>query len=184
MEGRKVAKQKSWIVLPFLVGFVGVLILGWWVFPKVLYSEKSQPISFSHKVHVEDEMMDCFECHDYREDGSYAGFPTTYDCAGCHMDVLGDDPAEEKFVEEYVYPDKEVPWKVYQKQPDNVYFSHIAHEDFDCTECHPDVGQSDSPPKYRENRLTGYSEDTMKMWKCERCHAQNGVSNACYICHK
>jgi hypothetical protein len=24
----------------------------------------------------------------------------------------------------------------------------------------------------------------MKMWQCERCHAESGASNACYVCHK
>ena len=181
------AKTKSCAVLPFvtfIVGFVGVLVLGWWGFPKVLYSEKVQPIRFSHKIHVEDQGMDCEQCHSFREDGSYAGLPTTEQCAECHSEVMGEDPEEQKFVEEYVNQNREVGWLVYQKQPDNVYFSHIAHQDFECSECHLDVADTDTPPVFYENKLSGYSKNTMKMWQCERCHAQNGASNACYICHK
>ncbi|MDQ7031151.1 MAG: menaquinone reductase multiheme cytochrome c subunit QrcA [Desulfonauticus sp.] len=180
----KVAKGKSCLVLPFLFGLVGALIVGWWLFPELLYSKKTQPIRFSHKVHVEDQGMSCDECHSYREDGSFAGIPTTEQCAECHSEVQGDDPAEKKFVEEYVEKGKEVPWLIYQKQPDNVFFSHIAHKGIKCTTCHPDVGHMDTPPVYYEDRISGYSKQTMKMWQCERCHARRGASNACYVCHK
>lgn len=27
------------------------------------------------------------------------------------------------------------------------------------------------PPVFRENRISGYSQNTMKMWQCEACHA-------------
>lgn len=187
---------------PFFLGLVVALIFGWWVFPQLLYSEKQQPISFSHKVHMEDADMECSDCHYFREDGSFSGFPTTESCADCHSDMLGEDPEEAKFIEEYVNTGKEVKWEVYQYQPDNVFFSHAAHSlencnqchDFEtvdlCNQCHPNVAETDTPPVLKENRLTGYSKGTMKMWECERCHAHPdhyGVtrsSNACYVCHK
>ena len=180
------SKKKSCVVLPFLVGFVAALFIGWWGFPKVLYSEKTQPIHFSHKVHVEDQGMACEDCHFYREDGSYAGLPTTESCAMCHEFPMSEDPAELEFVEKYINEGdyKEVPWLVYQKQPDNVYFSHIAHDGVDCAMCHPDMAFNETPPVYYENRLTKYSKQTMKMWECERCHAETGASNACFVCHK
>lgn len=179
------AKSKSCVVLPFLVGLVASIVLGWWGFPKVLYSQKTQPIRFDHVVHVDDQAMACEDCHFFREDGSFSGLPTNESCVGCHEDVQGEDPDEERFVAEYVQQEKEVDWRVYQFQPDNVYFSHIAHKDkFECTACHHDMAKTSTPPVYYENRLTGYSKDTMKMWQCERCHAQNGASNACFVCHK
>lgn len=180
-------KKSSPFVGPllFVIGFVCALIVGWVIFPKVLYSAMEQPVRFSHKVHVEDQGLDCESCHYYRENGSFAGLPTNEDCGNCHFDIMGEDPAEAKYMEEYFNQDKEVPWLVYQYQPDNVYFSHNAHTlAFDCVECHPAMAENDTPPTYYRNRLTGYSKDTMKMWQCERCHAENGVSNACYNCHK
>jgi hypothetical protein len=146
--------------------------------------------------------MACSDCHYFREDGTFAGLPTTEECASCHTDVMGSDPEEERYVEEYVTPGKEVKWLVYQMQPDNVFFSHAAHSeetcnqchDFStrelCNQCHPDVAGMDDPPVYKENKLTKYSSETMKMWECERCHAHPdhyGVtrsSNACFVCHK
>ncbi|ACV67572.1 menaquinone reductase multiheme cytochrome c subunit QrcA [Desulfohalobium retbaense] len=177
------AKRKRGGALPFLLGLAAALIFGWWGFPQILYSQKDQPFRFSHEVH-EMQGMACSDCHYYREDGSFAGLPSLSDCTQCHFDVMTGDPAEKTFIEEYVYPEKEIDWKVYQKQPDNVYFSHIAHDDYDCSRCHPDMAGRDDMPTYKENRITGYSKDTMKMWQCERCHAENGASNACYVCHK
>ncbi|MBZ2170869.1 menaquinone reductase multiheme cytochrome c subunit QrcA [Nitratidesulfovibrio sp. SRB-5] len=189
-------------ITPFLVGLVVSLIFGWWVFPDMMYSKKEQPIRFSHKVHMESAGMECKQCHVLREDGTFAGLPSTASCADCHSDVLGSDPEEARFVNEYVKTGKEVKWLVYQIQPDNVFFSHAAHSldgcnqchDFKeselCAQCHPDVANSDSAPTYFENKLTGYSKQTMKMWQCERCHANEnhyGVtnsSNACFVCHK
>ncbi len=170
-------------MLPLLSGFVMAVALGWWGYPKLVFSKKTQPIRFSHTVHIDQEMA-CEDCHYFREDGSFAGLPTTEKCAECHEEAVGEDPAEIKFVDEYVAQGKEVPWLVYQKQPDNVYFSHIAHKDLECTACHMDMSEVDTPPVYCQNKMTGYSKQTMKMWECERCHAENGASNACFVCHK
>lgn len=183
MEEHRASKQSGG-VLPFFIGFLAALVVGWAVLPGLFYEKLEQPIRFSHKYHVEEEGMDCESCHFFREDGSYAGMPTNEMCEECHYDVLGEDPAEEKYVREYVDKGVEVPWLVYQYQPDNVYFSHLAHEFFECTDCHPDLAANDTPPPVYKNILTGYTKQTMKMWKCERCHAENGQSNACYVCHK
>ena len=168
----------------FLLGLILSLGVGWFVFPQVLYSEKQQPINFSHPVHIDNAGMSCEDCHFFREDGSWAGYPTLEKCAECHAAPMTDSPDEAAFVAEYVEKGKEVPWLTYQYQPDNVFFSHIAHNAFDCTECHPDVAKMEKAPTYYRNRLSGYSKQTMKMWQCERCHAENGVSNACFVCHK
>jgi len=175
------------MVLFGLIGFVGALVVGWVVFPKMLYSEKTQPIRFSHTTHTQ-LGIECEQCHHLGPDGRFAGLPTTEACAECHGDETGDASPNgkeiDKFVKEYAKTGVQVPWLVYQYQPDNVFFSHAAHKGFECTKCHPDVAKMDNPPAYYENRLSGYSKDTMKMWECERCHASMGTSNACYVCHK
>jgi hypothetical protein len=192
-------------VAPFIIGVVAALVVGWWLFPKALYSEKTQPLRFSHTTHVEMAGMYCEDCHYLREDGTFNGLPTTEQCASCHMDVMGSDPAEARFVEDYVRTGKEVDWEVYQYQPDNVFFSHAAHNFEQCTmchadlyeetgdlcnECHPDVASTDTPPAVEKNVITGYSKGTMKMWACERCHAlephrdMTYANNACFTCHK
>jgi hypothetical protein len=249
MEERKASKRCGGAI-PFIIGFLATCVLGWAVIPGMFFEKIEQPIWFSHAVHVEGEGMDCESCHYFRDDGSYAGFPTNEVCAECHavdpeeaMEAIaeeginpndydaimkaeigaiedglvsGDDDkkqAEREYVVKYLIQGKEVPWLNYQYQPDNVYFSHKAHEGLDiselaeqrkdyevavvdpsvfdepaeqnCNLCHvKDIAQNDVPPAYERNILSGYSKMTMKMWKCERCHALKGQSNACYTCHK
>lgn len=194
---------------PFILGLVLALIFGWWVFPSIMFSEKPQPVAFKHSTHVEGQGLSCNDCHYFREDGSWAGMPGVESCASCHNDVLGDSEAEKIYVNEYVNKGKEVDWLIHQYQPDNVFFSHAAHMPRDCSNCHgeydpedseydanafcatchPSVQELDKLP-YKENRLTGYSKTTMKMWQCERCHANpnhfgsTNANNACYTCHK
>lgn len=249
MEERKTSKRCGGVI-PFIIGFLATCVLGWAVLPGLFYEEVEQPIWFSHAIHVEGQGMDCESCHYFRDDGSFAGFPTNEACVECHavdpaeaMEAVaeaGIDPndydaiikaeleiiednlvsseeamlaAEREYVVKYLIQGKEVPWINYQYQPDNVYFSHKAHEGLDigelaemkkdlarvvdpsvfegeapehnCNLCHlKDAHLNDVPPPFERNILSGYSKMTMKMWKCERCHALKGQSNACYTCHK
>jgi hypothetical protein len=200
----KKSSQAGSGALPFFVGLVAMLFVGWYVFPRVLYSKMEQPIQFSHTIHADSAGMACEDCHFFNDDGTYNGIPSTSACADCHSDVLGGSPEEEKFVAEYVNQEKEVAWLQYQDQPDNVFFTHAAHQDYECKTCHPDVMKSEFPPLVYRDKLTGYNQGsykigfgrgaaldkpeytggTMKMWECERCHALSHASNACYVCHR
>jgi hypothetical protein len=170
-------------VVSFLVGLAGALMVGWIVFPNLLFSEQQQPINFSHEAHQDSS---CEDCHSFNDDGVYSGIPGIDNCAECHEEPMTDSEDERILVEEYILKEKQIPWKVYAWQPDNVYFSHAAHigEDMECTTCHRAVeGESKSPPFF-QNRITYYSKSTMKMVECEKCHAEKGASNACGLCHK
>jgi hypothetical protein len=176
------------ITLFFFLGLVASLIVGWVIFPKLLYSRKTQPIDFNHVLHVEAVEEGCESCHFFREDGSFAGVPKLEQCIECHEEVQGESPDEIKFVEEYVAKEREVPWLIYSKQPDCVFFSHVAHvktAKMDCTICHGHIGESEHLKVYEENRITGYSRDIwgrnisglkrntwdrMKMDDCAECH--------------
>ena len=197
------------IILFFIVGFVASLVLGWIIFPQLLYSQKKQPVAFSHNVHMEEVDEGCESCHFFREDGSYAGVPTLEQCIDCHEEPDGSNEEVDHFIEEYVLKDREVPWLIYSKQPPCVFFSHTAHVKkggMDCVTCHGDIGESDSLPIYEENRITGYSRDIwgrsiagftrdpqkrMKMDVCADCHRENNVNQGsvqtlrggCFVCH-
>lgn len=204
---------KGWLF--FLAGVVPALVAGWVIFPMVLYSSQQQPFNFSHAVHTnpdigisgETELEVCMYCHYFREDGTFAGIPKLDTCTMCHNDPefpYGESEDERIFLEEYVAEGKEVPWLVYSKQPDCVYFSHIAHVkmgEIECRTCHGDHGGSGELKPYKENRLTGYSIDIwgrniagykvntwdrMKMDDCAECHTEMGheENNACFVCHK
>jgi len=187
----------------FLVGLYASLVIGWLVFPKVLYSQKVQPLDFNHALHVE-ATGDCESCHYFRDDGSFSGIPKLDNCAQCHEEMLGDDPEEAKLVEEHISRGREIPWLVHARQPDCVFFSHAAHvkkAEMECEICHGPVGESEHSRVYERNRLTGYSRDIwgknlagikknswdrMKMDDCAECHARmkEGAKEACFVCHK
>jgi len=197
------------ITLFFIFGLVASLVVGWVVFPKLLYSQKTQPVDFNHALHMELVDDECQSCHFFREDGTYSGAPKLAQCVDCHEDVNGEDPEEEKFVTQYVALDREVPWLVYSRQPDCVFFSHAAHVikgKMDCVTCHGHIGESTSLKVYEENRITGYSRDIwgkniaglkrnswdrMKMDDCAACHKENNVNQGsvqthrggCFVCH-
>lgn len=203
-DSAKVNRIVNWA--PFIVGLVVALILGWWTLPSLMKAEMSQPIEFNHVLHTDAFGLDCSVCHYLQEDGVFVGLPSTADCATCHLTLIGGSAEEQKFFSEYVQTGREIrtEWLVYQKQPDNVFFSHAVHNLDDCnychqyyaetrdlcSVCHPDVSSGGQPPVYRENRLSGYSEHTMIMWECEDCHAipehlhKTRASNACMVCHK
>ena len=182
-------RQKSsgllgWVL--FVAGLTGGLFVGWIVFPQILYSTKTQPINYNHAIHQEDAGMSCEDCHYFREDGTYAGKPSLAACVECHEEPQGETESEARLVAEFVEPEKEIPWISYSRQPDNVFFSHAAHvkmAEMECTECHRDVEQETEAPPIKINRLTGYPNEIMKMYVCEDCHAQEGVSNSCDLCH-
>jgi hypothetical protein len=198
------------IILFFMIGFALSLVVGWVIFPKLLYSQRQQPINFNHVMHLELVDDSCTSCHFFREDGSFSGRPTLAQCVDCHEEVQGDTENELKFVEQYVQKEREVPWLIYSRQPQCVYFSHIAHvgnAKMDCQACHGDIGNSTKLPIYEVNRISGYSRniwghniaglktntwDRMKMDDCSDCHVAEGVRQSsvqtgkggCFVCHK
>jgi len=200
----------GFIILFFLIGFIGSLFVGWAVFPKLLYSQKDQPFVFNHALHLDEVDDECNSCHFFRDDGSFSGIPALSQCAECHDGIIGDDPNEAIFVHTYLDHGIEVPWHVYAKQPDCVFFSHAPHVAMGkmaCEECHEPRAEMTGMPVYEENRITGYSRDIwgkniaglkqstrdrMKMDDCAECHErlrprQTSVQtqkDACFVCHK
>ncbi len=196
-----VVKQRGVIV--FLAGVVASLALGWFVFPMALYRTELQPIGFNHVVHTgEQNGMTCDMCHEFTEEGRFTGIPRTAKCAECHSTALGTTEIEKQLIEEFITPEKEIPWKVYSRQPDNAHFSHASHvtrAEVPCEECHGPHGASAELPPYQRNRITGYSRDIwgrnisgipsepwqgMKMDRCVRCHADRNRVDGCVACHK
>jgi hypothetical protein len=199
----------AYILLFFLIGLALSMVVGWTIFPKALYSQKTQPIDFNHKLHLE-QVDGCESCHFFRDDGSFSGSPRLAQCTGCHSDVMGEGENEKRFIEDFVNKEREVPWLKYSRQPDCVFFSHAAHihgAKLDCKTCHGEIGESTSLKPYQENRITGYSRDIwgqniagikrnswdrMKMDDCAACHSTAGIhdssvqtgKDACFVCHK
>jgi len=190
----KKESEIGYIILFFFVGLIASLLVGWIIFPKLLYSQKNQPFDFNHALHMAEVDPDegCRSCHYFREDGSFNGTPQLEQCIDCHEEVNGEDPNEEIFVTQYVWREREVPWLVYSRQPNCVFFSHIAHvteeslvDGTDCIVCHGHHGETETLRPYEYNRITNVSRDIwghnisgvvrnswdrMKMNDCARCH--------------
>lgn len=190
-------------ILIFGLGVMVALLIGWLVFPRILYSRRQQPFDFLHKTHAEKSgLTDCGECHAIREDGAFAGLPAMEKCAGCHSETIGQSQGEATLVNHYIKPGTETPWLVYSRQPANVWFSHAIHvkrAGLACTECHASYGESDQVRVYEVNRISGYSRDIwghsisrwrraphegMKMSDCEDCHERHKVEVGCLGCHE
>jgi menaquinone reductase, multiheme cytochrome c subunit len=190
-------------LLTFAIGFALALAVGWIVFPRVLYSQKRQPLTFLHKTHAEKSgVTDCGDCHALRDDGEFAGIPAMEKCASCHSERIGESAAEATLVNNYIKPGHETPWLVYAAQPANVWFSHAIHvkrAKLKCDDCHGSYGESDAVKIYQVNRISGYSRDVwghsisrlhraphdgMKMSDCEDCHHSRHVEVGCLGCHK
>ncbi|MDD5543098.1 MAG: cytochrome c3 family protein [Acidobacteriia bacterium] len=186
-------------LLFFAAGLLAALGIGWMGFPRMLYERIDQPLQFSHRVHTSEKVgLKCDDCHAFRSDGSFAGIPSVSKCAECHAAPLTASADEKLLVEKYIVPGEEIPWRVYSRQPDNTYFSHLFHvrqARLKCDECHGSHGSSESLREFQRNRLSGYSRDIwgqniagfsrgMKMTECSRCHAARGRSDACLDCHK
>lgn len=198
------------IILFFIAGLIASLVVGWVIFPQLLYSQKRQPVDFNHDLHNEQVEEGCDSCHFFREDGTFSGVPKLDQCIDCHEEVNGEDPEEAKFVNEYVAKNREVSWLIYSRQPQNVFFSHAAHVEkgqMECVTCHGHIGESESLKVYEENRISGYSRDIwgrniagiarnswdrMKMDDCAECHRKENVNQnsvqtlreGCFVCHK
>jgi len=193
--------MKSKII--FIIGILFGLFVGWYAFPLALYRNNEQPMQFSHLTHTgEKGGMACEDCHSTNENGRFQGIPAVAKCAECHASPLGETQTEKILVEEFITPNKEIPWKVYSRQPDNAFFSHSPHVTLGkmkCEECHGPHGTSELLAPYQENRISGYSRNIwgasisgisseqwqgMKMDKCVRCHGDNSRRDGCVACHK
>jgi hypothetical protein len=53
-SGGKDSGAGGFIILFFIIGFAASMVLGWVIFPKLLYSQKQQPFNFNHALHVEE----------------------------------------------------------------------------------------------------------------------------------
>jgi menaquinone reductase, multiheme cytochrome c subunit len=189
--------------LSFGAGLLLSLAAGWIGFPRVLYERIPQPLQFSHKVHTGDKGgMKCEDCHSFAADGRFSGVPALEKCSGCHAQPMGDTAAEKQLVTDYVTPQREVPWKIYARQPENAYFSHAAHVTLGkiaCERCHGEHGRTDTLRPLERNRISGYSRDVMglpasriafrttrgmRMEDCVACHRERGLEHSCLDCHK
>jgi len=158
----------------FFPSFFMFFIIGLPLF-SFIYLPRSnpQPVSFSHNQHVEEVGIECQDCHQFREDGSFTGIPGIESCKDCHEEPLIDSPAERKLLN-FIQNDREISWIRTIRQPNHVYFSHtqmVKKGGKKCMDCHKTVKED-------------LKAQFISMKDCMDCHKKSSVTNDCLACHK
>ena len=107
--------------------------------------QPTQPVPFSHSVHVQQLGLDCRYCHDGVEKSWYSNVPAADTCMNCHSAVRASDPRLEPVRASYKDENQPVEWVQIHKLPDYAFFNHSVHVNrgVSCVECHGRVDQMD-----------------------------------------
>lgn len=128
----------------------------------------TQPVPFSHKIHVGQLGLDCRFCHSFGERSSHSNIPNNQTCANCH----GEGKGQIKLASPKLQPVRDaakeggepIHWVKVHKAPDYVYFNHSAHlnRGISCVSCHGRVDQMD----------VVYQHESQSMGWCLDCHRE------------
>ncbi len=131
-----------------------------------------QPIAFSHKVHVNQNKIDCKYCHNTVDDSRHAGIPSPTLCMNCHNIVKeGTTTGTGEIAKIYdaINKEKSIEWIKVHNLPEHVFFSHAQHVkigEVDCAECHGDVENMDRIAQVKD----------LSMGWCINCHRDQKVT--------
>ncbi len=142
--------------------------------PLAAAAQPSQPIRYSHEVHVTENRIDCRFCHSSAMRTASAGIPPVEKCMNCHR-VIATDKPEVRKIARYWAEKKPIPWNRVTELPDFVYFPHyrMVNAGVPCLTCHP--GQDKAGAAVQRLEFT--------MGFCLKCHRSRGVSIDCWTCH-
>ena len=138
------------------------------------YYQPEQPINFSHKVHAEQNQIDCQYCHFTADKSMHAGIPPIQTCMNCHNMVKeGKTTGKDEIAKIYsaFENNRPVEWVKVHNLPDHVYFNHAQHVKVGkvaCAECHGEVEKMDEIIQV---------EDLSMGW-CIECHRTKEVQFA------
>lgn len=170
-------------LLPFKIG-VCVITLGvgvvaaftYYATPKTLAVgyQPSQPIPFSHRIHVEQLGLDCRYCHSFVDVSGHSNVPTSNTCWNCHQHVAKGSPklaplrsamgvdVNHSPLEGEAGKGHPIEWVRIHKVPDYAYFNHAAHVNrgISCQSCHGRVDKME----------VVYQAENLSMGWCLECH--------------
>lgn len=104
--------------------------------------QPSQPVPYSHALHVGQLGLDCRYCHNTVEHSAQASVPPTQTCMNCHTQIRKDSPNLAEIQKSYT-TGMPVQWNRVHQVGDFAYFDHSAHVNrgVSCVECHGRVDQ-------------------------------------------
>jgi hypothetical protein len=167
-------KLKKNLIIAAIIIFGSFVV--WAIYPgnhKVI-----QPISYSHKIHIEKADLRCIDCHLYYEQMSSATLPLLEVCTNCHSEEPISKSTEELKLIDHIKKGKEILWQRIYTLPDHIYFSHRRHiilGKLECVDCHGKVEEQSQPINIPFIKLT--------MNNCMNCHRKHKVTNDCLACH-
>ncbi|MDX2225958.1 MAG: cytochrome c3 family protein [Verrucomicrobiae bacterium] len=123
--------------------------------------QPTQPVPFSHALHVNQLGMDCRHCHSFVEKSSHANVPHTQTCINCHSQVKKDSPKLNAVWASW-NSGRAIPWIKIHQAPDYVYFDHSAHVNrgISCVHCHGQINEME----------VVYHAKPLSMSFCLDCH--------------
>lgn len=141
--------------------------------------QSEAPFAFSHRLHVEEEGLDCSDCHAHSEDSEDPGMPVAGQCALCHAELDAEKPLARQVAT--LFEGERFRAARAGRLTDEILFSHQNHatRSEECGDCHAAVAQDDGQLAQRAGELR------LEMETCLACHASNpGPDLAdCAACH-
>ena len=127
----------------------------------------TQPVPYSHKLHVGELGLDCRYCHTGVEVTARAGIPPTSTCMNCHHTVRADSPKLAPLRESYSTGNP-VEWVRVHDLADFAFFNHSAHvtRGIGCVSCHGRVDKME----------VVYQAKSLSMGFCLKCHRNPKVN--------
>ena len=128
----------------------------------------TQPIPYSHEIHVNQLGMDCLYCHNTVDQAAHAAIPTTQVCITCHNPGDGagihKQSAKLKPLFDSLASGEPVQWVKVHDLPDYAYFNHSAHvnKGVSCVSCHGRVDKMGEEGVWQVEKLS--------MGWCLECH--------------
>jgi hypothetical protein len=121
----------------------------------------TQPVPYSHALHVGQLGMDCRYCHTGVEVAAAAAIPPTQTCMNCHSHVRANSEKLIPVRESYA-TGMPVPWIRIHDLPDFVYFDHSAHvrRGVGCVSCHGRI----------DTMEVVFQDKPLSMGWCLECH--------------
>lgn len=136
----------------------------------ILTAQDRDAILFSHQYHVQEEEMECADCHAVTESSTGMDnlLPAKAVCADCH-DVDDESTCNQ------CHTNVDAAQNATRVTDYSQLFSHKKHvaADLECATCHGDIADVGI-----DQHLT-----MPDMIECMDCHQDNNVSNECAVCH-
>lgn len=175
---RNALADATWRNRAPLLGLLLLLYLTGCILVDALVQEE-RPFAFSHRQHVEEEGLECADCHSRWDEDDDPGMPRAAQCALCHKDLDEEKPPALQVAS--LFDGEGFRAAHAGRQADEIQFSHLSHatRGLDCLACHAEVARD-------EGSLAGRSAELrMSMDACLACHdAGTGPRESdCAACH-